>query len=348
MKELTIEEKAERYEKALVWMQNLYPTMEGAMKEDAEHYFPELCESKDEKIRKELLEQIAYIIPNDDEVDNEGNTLPTYQKRIDKYRTWLEEQGEPNPYSGVFFKYNDHTWGMCARDNGVDILLDKQLFKHLEKQNSQILANSTKTCEDEQKSTDKIESIAHNYITPNQQFFQWIYDRLINVHNEDPNVDYMLSLKERIKDMQKPAWSKEDEDYYDAIIAKLEVTQEDAALTDNQMNFLKFLKDRVKPKQEWSEEDENILRTIISDVIRGAEIDMLQINWLKAIKKRVACEAKCTTKKEWSKEVEIWIDRACMLLDELNHLSTLTLAKIPSNVNDIISHLKSLKDRIGG
>jgi hypothetical protein len=147
---------------------------------------------------------------------------------------------------------------------------------------------------------------------------------------------------------QKPAWSKEDEDYYDAIIAKLEVTQEDAALTDNQMNFLKFLKDRVKPKQEWSEEDENILRTIISDVIRGAEIDMLQINWLKAIKKRVACEAKCTTKKEWSKEVEIWIDRACMLLDELNHLSTLTLAKIPSNVNDIISHLKSLKDRIGG
>lgn len=44
-------------------------------------------------------------------------------------------------------------------------------------------------------------------------------------------------------------------------------------------------------------------------------------------------------------ENEIWIDRACMLLDELNHLSTLTLAKIPSNVNDIISHLKSLKHR---
>ena len=45
-------------------------------------------------------------------------------------------------------------------------------------------------------------------------------------------------------------------------------------------------------------------------------------------------------------EDEIWIDRACMLLDELNHLSTLTLAKIPSNVNDIISHLKSVKKRV--
>ncbi len=40
-----------------------------------------------------------------------------------------------------------------------------------------------------------------SYITPNQKFFQWIYDRLIYVHNENPNVDYMLSLKERIKDM---------------------------------------------------------------------------------------------------------------------------------------------------
>lgn len=53
-------------------------------------------------------------------------------------------QGESNPYSGVSFKHDGHIWGMCARDNGVDILLDKQLFKHLEMQ-------------DEQKPTDKVE-----------------------------------------------------------------------------------------------------------------------------------------------------------------------------------------------
>lgn len=45
---------------------------------------------------------------------------------------------------------------------------------------------------------------------------------------------------------QKPAWSKEDRDYYDAIIAKLEVTKDDTALTDNQMEFLKSLKGRLK------------------------------------------------------------------------------------------------------
>ena len=60
---------------------------------------------------------------------------------------------------------------------------------------------------------------------------------------------------------QKP-WSEEDEDYYDAIITKLEVTQDDAALTDNQMEFLKSLKGRVRPKQEWSEEDEKMIGRI--------------------------------------------------------------------------------------
>lgn len=58
----------------------------------------------------------------------------------------IEKQGEKaNPYSGISFEYNGHTWGMCARDNGVDILFDCELINHLEK-----------PCE--QKFTDKVES----------------------------------------------------------------------------------------------------------------------------------------------------------------------------------------------
>lgn len=40
-----------------------------------------------------------------------------------------------------------------------------------------------------------------HYITPHREFFNWIYDRLVNLHGENPNVDYMLSLKERIDDL---------------------------------------------------------------------------------------------------------------------------------------------------
>ena len=47
------------------------------------------------------------------------------------------------------------------------------------------------------------------------------------------------------------------------------------------------VKKLYKKKPAWSEEDDEILRTIISDGIRGAEFDMLQINWLKSLKQRI-------------------------------------------------------------
>ena len=44
-----------KYKEALGWMEKLYPTIAGAIKEYAEHYFPELVESEDEKIRRLLI-----------------------------------------------------------------------------------------------------------------------------------------------------------------------------------------------------------------------------------------------------------------------------------------------------
>jgi hypothetical protein len=61
---------------------------------------------------------------------------------------------------------------------------------------------------------------------------------------------------------------------------------------DEYVDWLKSLKDRVWPKQEWSEEDENILKDIITDVkFEGYNNDMQansykKINWLKSLKER--------------------------------------------------------------
>ena len=52
-------------------------------------------ESEDEKIRKELIEQVHHIIPNSNEMDKDGNMLPNYKKRIDRYVVWLKKQGKP-------------------------------------------------------------------------------------------------------------------------------------------------------------------------------------------------------------------------------------------------------------
>lgn len=56
--------------------------------------FPELKESEDEKIRKELIEQVAHIVPDSTEFDDNGEVLSDYFKRIEKYRAYLERQKE--------------------------------------------------------------------------------------------------------------------------------------------------------------------------------------------------------------------------------------------------------------
>lgn len=96
-------------------------------KEMLEKIFPELKESEDEKARKGIIDYVTLY--KDSLVEDE------YKSWI----YWLEKQGaKANPYSGVSFELNGNIWGMCARDNGVDILLNKQLFKHLEKQDESI------------------------------------------------------------------------------------------------------------------------------------------------------------------------------------------------------------------
>ena len=87
MKELTIEEKAKRYDEALSWMGELYPTMEGAMKEDAEHYFPELKESEDERIRKEIRDYLYNDLHNISQLTPRTN-------EFEKWLAWIEKQGE--------------------------------------------------------------------------------------------------------------------------------------------------------------------------------------------------------------------------------------------------------------
>lgn len=86
----TIEEKIKEAKR-------LYKTANTDQRYVLESLFPELKESEDERIRKELIEQVIYIIPDKSEVDDNGNTLPCYTTRINKYIAWLEKQGEQKP-----------------------------------------------------------------------------------------------------------------------------------------------------------------------------------------------------------------------------------------------------------
>ena len=127
----TIEQKAKAYDDALERARALNNGEDidvEAGTTTCEYIFPELKEPKennDEKIRKELIAHFR----NTRCVTEEG------AEKIAQWVAWLEKQAEPNPYDGVSFKYNGHAWGMCAKDNGVEIIFDGELkaFLSLEK-----------------------------------------------------------------------------------------------------------------------------------------------------------------------------------------------------------------------
>ena len=114
----------------------------------------------------------------------------------------------------------------------------------------------------EQQSSDKAEPTEHNYITANPEFFQWIYDRLKYVYNENPNVDYMLSLKKRIEDMQKPAWSEEDKHCIELL---LPIIDSSSLIPKNRKKCKNFLKS-LKPNH-WkpSKEQMSMLLAVLND-----------------------------------------------------------------------------------
>lgn len=84
---MTQEQKAQAYDEALGWMREMYPCLTDSLREDAEHYFPELRESEDERIREELKEAFeAY------DIESTWNGIP-----IRSIFAWLEKQKEQKP-----------------------------------------------------------------------------------------------------------------------------------------------------------------------------------------------------------------------------------------------------------
>lgn len=116
------------------------------------------------------------------------------------------------------------------------------------------------------------------------------------------NIRYIINKE------QNPAWSEEDENMLKSIIATCELAEQDRDssparhLFEMQTNWLKSLKERVQPqpKQEWIEEDENMLKHTIDTVefhlnhlgsdLKGRSLIKEEINWLKSLKERMKGE----------------------------------------------------------
>lgn len=99
MEEMTIQEKARRYDEASKWMANVYPTLSHEQQMEAEAFFPMFQESEDEKIRQYLL-KLADRCP-EDSIDFMGEV-----KKEDVI-AWLKKQGEQKFADGTFVNMDD-------------------------------------------------------------------------------------------------------------------------------------------------------------------------------------------------------------------------------------------------
>lgn len=98
------------------------------------------CQSESNDALKCLINGMKFYYE-----DNNEATWGTgkFSMKVKDILSWLEKQGEPNPYSGTSFEYNGHTWGMCARDGGVEIGCDRNLKAFLSSEKSFIYPNNS-------------------------------------------------------------------------------------------------------------------------------------------------------------------------------------------------------------
>lgn len=75
-----MENYEKKYKEALEWMIDLFPSLEGCIKEDAEHFFPEL---KDERIKR-AIKHILY--------ENYTDAAVIKGVEIAEIVAWLEKQ----------------------------------------------------------------------------------------------------------------------------------------------------------------------------------------------------------------------------------------------------------------
>ena len=116
MKELSIEEKAKRYDEAIKIAKEINNEQRAQPFNVMTRVFPELKESKNEGIREALLNYLKEA--------SYGKTLVVSTLDYKRWADWLEKQGEQKPYgqrqecSNCQFNYAGECKGSCAMKRG--------------------------------------------------------------------------------------------------------------------------------------------------------------------------------------------------------------------------------------
>ncbi len=238
-------------------------------------------ESEDERIRKAIHIYLDWL-------DGRFEYQPKGDYTIKDMLAWLEKQGEHNKnHKTMIVKF------ICKKDwHGIGDYYYGKIYNGY-------------PCEKEQKGYD-IYDDNHVPTFCDEDFINEYFNIVTEEKQDEPksdewseedeNKNYLLSdffkaeyERGKADVLKSIAWSKEDEVKINRIVACLEnlnVADNDILLKD--VDWLKSLKTRVQPKQEWSEEDEETMSSLLSFFLVNASDRWAKYGkWLKSLKQRI-------------------------------------------------------------
>ena len=253
MKQLSIEEKAKRYDQALGKARRYYDeykTRDNILYvEDMEEMFPELKESEDEKIKKGIVKYLEQSQFGEEHYCVDDDI-------VREYIAWIEKQGEKKSIDKKDWTKNDSRIlynvkayiGYAAGQRGVKDELFKEANEWLNSLPIEFIYNKNYNEDMVTLLVGELEQIANDNNAPLQ------YQAEIN---------WLKSLRPQ----SKQEWNEEDAfiinkilyicNYYKKSFEHTSFVRESIEKDVNKIdNWLKSLKDRIQPKPELSEEDE--------------------------------------------------------------------------------------------
>ena len=271
MKELSIEEK---YNDLLTRLKAMADAQPEVTKAAIESQFPELKESEDERIRKEML-QIAK------ESEDSFYMVMTPNKG-ERLIAWLEKQGEHARFIEAI-QVGDQ---VTKNEDGVLVNLS-QLKRVAKKQGEQQPA-------DKVEPKFKVGDIIRLKGSAAEYTIKKVTDTTYYTNGWSCGIEKCEEDYELVE--QKSAWSEEDKCMLNNVIDTLKPlsqTTHSGYSINSMINWLKSLKYRVLPQQEWSEEDNRHIKWCIewldsAKMINNAPLDVEnikeQISWLKSLR----------------------------------------------------------------
>jgi len=237
MKELSIKEKAKAYDEALerarIWQNNLYDTNDKDYADELNYIFPELKEEpEDEKIRKALIN--VFATHKDYEM--------FFGVSVEDIRTWLEKQkiDKEINLAEILKHYPKET-------ELYSPLYGKLWLAEVDEKNEII------TCY-----KHPLEEGCTRAILPQEDTVSFYSNGTTGLPDYTVSKDCMLFLYNIEKQSEKPtAWSEKDEEtLLKMMFAFKAMVFPSSEECNSFIDFLKSLKNKVQPKQKWSDEDE--------------------------------------------------------------------------------------------